>query len=294
MANWKLEGVTKDFEDIRAINDITIEIEEKKIYGLIGRNGAGKTTLLKLLANQLDPTTGVIKNAKKILSKNDKLTQDICLARETININGIKTFSVKKILKIASYIYPNWDQEYCQELIGQFELDIRKKYNKLSKGMQTIVGIIIGLASRASLTLFDEPYIGLDPVSRELFYELLIEDYQANPRTVIISTHLINELENLFEKILIIHKGSLIIAEDMEVIKQKAVYISGDREKIAAVIKGKNIIHQQLIGRLANITVLDSFTEKEIMNIRKRNLEYGAVSLQKLLVNLSKGGQING
>lgn len=293
MANWRLEGVTKVFEKTRAVNGISLELEENKIYGLIGRNGAGKTTLLKLLANHLYPTRGVIKKGNKDLSNNDELIQDICLAREVINISGLKTFSVKKVLKIASYIYPYWDQEYCQNLIEKFDLDISKRYIKLSRGMHTIVGIIIGLASRAPLTLFDEPYIGLDPVSRELFYELLLEDYQQNPRTIIISTHLINELENLFEKILIIEKGSLIIDEVMEEIKQKAVIISGDREKIEAVIKGKNVIYKQEIGRLANITVLDTFTEEEINNIKKTNFEYGSVSLQKLLVNISKGGQIN-
>ena len=164
---------------------------------MLGRNGAGKTTLLKLLANQIQPTNGnVIRKGNEELKNSDCLTQEVCLARESINIIGIKGLSIKKILDIASRVYPNWDNEFCKELIDKFCLDTDQKYIKLSRGMQTMVGIIIGLASRAPLTLFDEPYVGLDPVSRELFYETLLTDYEKNKRTIIISSHLMSELEN--------------------------------------------------------------------------------------------------
>src|SRR5690554_3628804 len=207
MDKWRLEGVTKVFEKTTAIDNVSLEIENGKIYGLIGRNGAGKTTLLKLLANQLQPTAGIIKKGDTLLRYSDELTTQICLARETINIKGILNFNARKIFDFASRIYPEWDSDYCHRLIKEFDLDIKKKYIKLSKGMHTLIGLIIGLASRAPLTLFDEPYVGVDPVYRELFYELLISDYENNKRTIIISSHLINELENLFERVLIIDKG---------------------------------------------------------------------------------------
>ena len=93
----------------------------------------------------------------------------------------LRSSSVKEILDIASRVYPYWDDEYCEELINRFSLDKRQKHIKLSRGMQTMVGIIIGLASRAPLTLFDEPYVrGLDPVAREIFYESLLVDYEEN------------------------------------------------------------------------------------------------------------------
>lgn len=291
MNNWSLKEVTKVFEDTKAINNISLEIESNKIYGLIGRNGAGKTTLLKLLANQLIPTSGTIMIGDNILRNNDELTQKVCIARETINTKGITGYKLKLIFRLASFVYPNWDEVFYKKLIKEFNLDINKKYIKLSKGMQTMVGIIIGLASRSSLTLFDEPYIGLDPVARELFYEILINDYEENPRTIIISTHLINELENLFEKVIIINEGSLLLNEEIETIKNKARIISGDNDKLQSILKDKNVIYKQLTGRLANYTVFDTFTEKEIKKINEMQLDFNALTLQKLFVNLSKGGE---
>ncbi len=291
MNNVMLNEVYKVFDDTKAIDNLTLEIELNKIYGLIGRNGAGKTTLLKLLANQLYPTSGTVKIDDKILKDNDELTQRICLAREVISVRGIKDFKLKQIFDIASLIYPNWDNEFYKKLIDQFDLDIKKKYIKSSKGMQTMVGIIIGLASRAPVTLFDEPYVGLDPVARELFYEILINDYEKSPRTIIISTHLINELENSFEKVLILHKGKLMLNEDMEDIKNKARVLSGEKNKVDSVTKNKKIIYKQSLGRLVNYTVLDTFTEQEIKDINNLQIDFSSLSLQKLFVNLSKGGE---
>lgn len=294
MSKWVLEGVTKVFDKTIAINNISLEIEENRIYGLLGRNGAGKTTLLKLLANQIQPTEGVIRKGNEELNNSDILTQEVCLARETINMLSIRSSSVKEILDIASRVYPYWDDEYSEELINRFSLDIRQKHIRLSRGMQTMVGIIIGLASRAPLTLFDEPYVGLDPVTRETFYESLLVDYEENKRTIIISSHLMSELENLFERVLIIDKGSLLLNEEMETIREKARVISGDRERVEDLLKDKKVIYRQYIGRLANYTVFDNFTEDELSDFKRLNINYSPINLQKLFVNLSRGGNFNG
>ncbi len=294
MSKWILEGVSKTFDKTIAVNNISLELEENRIYGLIGRNGAGKTTLLKLLANQLEPTRGVIRKGKEALKDNDSLSQEVCLARETINMLGIRNLSVKKIFQIASDVYPYWDNEYCQDLIKLFSLDIGQKHIKLSRGMQTMVGIIIGLASRAPLTLFDEPYVGLDPVARELFYESLLTDYEKNKRTIIISSHLMSELENLFERIIIIDQGSILLNEEMEAVHEKAKVISGDKAYVEKILKDKKVIYRQEIGRLANYTVFDSFTEEELREFKDLNINYSSINLQKLFINLAKGGNFNG
>lgn len=290
MNNWCLKEVTKVFDDTKAIDNISIDIEANKIYGLIGRNGAGKTTLLKLIANQLYPTSGEIIVGDTILRNSDELTQKVCLAREVINTKGIAGLKLKEIFKYASLIYPNWDNDFYKRLIKEFNLNTKKKYIKLSKGMQTMVGIIIGLASRAPVTLFDEPYVGLDPVARELFYDIMINDYDENPRTIIISTHLINELENLFERIIIINEGRLLLNEEIEEIKNKARIISGDNDKVEKVLRNKKIIYKKITGRLSNYTVFDTFSEEEIDTINNMQLDFNALTLQKLFVNLSKGG----
>lgn len=289
MDNWRLEGVTKVYEETTAVDNITLEIEKNKIYGLIGRNGAGKTTLLKLLANQLQPTMGVIKKGDALLRHNDELTGQACLARETINIKGILNFNAQKIFAVASCIYPEWDNDYCRRLIKAFNLDISKKYIKLSKGMHTIIGLIIGLAGRTPLTLFDEPYVGLDPVYRELFYELLVDDFEKIPRTIVISSHLVNELENLFEQVVIIEQGKILLNEALETIKNKARVITGDKNILEQVLKSKRVVYKHLTGRMAEYTVLDTLTEQELKSFKQQGIDYSSIDLQKLFVNMAKG-----
>ena len=108
--------------------------------------------------------------------------------------------------------------------VDDFNLPLKRRIKKLSRGMLSAVGIVIGLASRAPLTIFDEPYLGLDVVSRGLFYDRLMEDYLEHPRTVILSTHLIDEVSNLLEHVLVIDNGKLIIDEDAEDLRGKSVY----------------------------------------------------------------------
>ncbi|WDV44898.1 ABC transporter ATP-binding protein [Clostridiaceae bacterium M8S5] len=294
MNNITICKVCKYFEEVKSIDNISIEIMENKIYGLIGRNGAGKTTLLKLLANQLRTSEGEIKISGEILENNDELMQKICLARDTIkNYFGVINYKIKDILKQASYMYPYWDNEYANELIERFDLDIYKKYNKLSKGMQTSVGIIIGLASRAPITLFDEPYSGLDPVARELFYELLLEDYDENPRTIIISSHLVGEFENIFEHVLILEKGKLKLETSMEELSSKAYIVEGEYQTTFEALKNKNIINRNILGRMVTYTIYDFLSEDEKKHMRELGINVKNIGLQKLFVNLSKGGKEN-
>jgi ABC-2 type transport system ATP-binding protein len=133
----------------------------------------------------------------------------------------MSNFKVKKIFELASDFFQNWDEEFKNELVAKFKLDINKKYITLSKGTAAIEGIIIGLASRSELTIYDEAYLGLDAAARKLFYDILLEDYIENPRTIIFSTHLIDEVSNLFEEIIKLHNGKILLKEETDIIKNK-------------------------------------------------------------------------
>ncbi|MCT4545143.1 MAG: ABC transporter ATP-binding protein [Vallitalea sp.] len=284
----KCNHLSKTFNDLYAINDFSIDLDDNLIYGLIGRNGAGKTTLLKMLAKQIFPTNGdILINNKDLQS--EELKEKICLTRETINIKTIRQLRVKDILYTASLIYPNWSNELKKNLIRDFELNTKKTYEKLSKGMQTMVSIIIGLSSRAEITLFDEPYIGLDPVGREIFYRYLREDYIKYPRTIIISTHLMNELQNMFEKVIFIHKGKLMLYKNMEEVQDTSYILQGNEEDIRDVIENKKVIHTEKIGRLISAYVMDRIEDYEIENIKKKDITISGMDLQTLFINLTLG-----
>ena len=154
--------------------------------------------------------------------------------------------------------------------------------------MLSAVGIVIGLASRAPLTIFDEPYLGLDAVSRELFYNRLLEDYSEHPRTVVLSTHLIDEVSNLLEHVLVIDNGKLIIDKDAEELRGKAFTVTGQVTKVENFLVGKETVHREPFGGLLSATVIhsqdDASNQKQAV---EDGLEISPVSLQQLIIHLT-------
>src|SRR6056297_387220 len=246
----KLKNISYFYDSFRALNDMSFELEENQIMGLIGRNGSGKTTLLKVIAHQLLKDKGEIIIDNENYAANEKNQNKICLARETLGKTFEQTeiMKVKLIFDLAATLYENWDNTYANHLIKRFKLNVNKKYNKISKGMKTTVGIIMGLASRAEITLFDEPYVGLDPVSREIFYAELQKDFTQNPRTLIISSHLINELEGMFERVRIIDEGSVIIDSPVDKLKDKYYLLQGRKDTIESYGTHFKIMNRETIG----------------------------------------------
>ena len=205
-------------------------MEEHKIYGLLGRNGAGKTTLLNLFAGQITSSSGSVSIFGEHVFENSKAMQNICFVR--VKEEAQLSFKVKEIFKMCSMFYKNWDGKYAEELANKFQLNMTVKYHKLSHGMQTVVGIIQGLASRAPITIFDEPTTGLDAAHRELFYSLLLEDYGEYPRTIILSTHLVEEVTHVIEDVIIIKEGRLVVQSLVEDLLQQVQIISGQKDKV--------------------------------------------------------------
>src|SRR5690606_3903620 len=144
------------------------------------------------LSGQILASSGeILINGEKPFD-NQKLTEMICLIKEGNNFK--KDLKVKNVLKIYSYFYPNWDWELANRLVKEYNLSFNAKVKALSKGMESALGIIAGLSSKAPITVFDEPYIGLDAPSRKKFYDLLIDEFQTSKRMIIFSTHLIDEV----------------------------------------------------------------------------------------------------
>ncbi|HPJ87488.1 MAG TPA: ABC transporter ATP-binding protein [Thermotogota bacterium] len=288
-----LKGVGYSYEKFEALRSVSFDIDENQIIGLIGRNGSGKTTLLKVISNQLKVKNGEVKIDNLSFSDSDSLQNQICLARETLG----KTFEqseimkIKDIFKIAGLLYKNWDNAFAERLIKRYKLDTKKKYNKLSKGMKTTVGIIIGLASRAEITLFDEPYVGLDPVAREIFYAELQKDYNENPRTIIISSHLINELEGIFEKVIIIDEGKILINDETEKIQERYYLLQGRKKIIEKHLPDLKVLNIETIGSLASYSVEGYISEEKIRAMKAEEIEISKISLQKLLYYLTNGGE---
>jgi len=279
-------SLTKKFGNLRAVDKINIKIEEDKIYGLIGKNGAGKTTLLHLLTGQYLKNEGEVKVNGEEVFENYNALEKICFAKE--KEHAMKDKKVKVILETAEIFYKNWDNDFMKELIKEFELDINKRYKNLSRGMKTSVSNIIGLASRSPITIFDEPSLGLDAAMRDKFYNILLRDYQENKRTIILSTHLIDEVSNLLEEVIIMDKGKILLKEDVEELTQKAHYISGNEKLLQDFIQGKNVLSKEIFGNTSIIAILNKLTEEDINELKRLNADVSKISLQKLFIYLTK------
>jgi ABC-2 type transport system ATP-binding protein len=165
---------------------------------------------------------------------------------------------------------------------------MNRRIKKLSRGQLSAVGVIIGLASRAEITFFDEPYLGLDAVARQIFYDRLLEDYTEHPRTVILSSHLIDEVSNLIERVLVIDRGRIIMDEDTDAVRDRASNIVGDTAAVDAFVAGREVIHRESLGRVSSVTVVGALTAADRERLASAGLDAAPVSLQQLIVRTTQ------
>lgn len=258
MSNLVCENVVKKYKEKEVLKGINLSIEKGKIYGLIGRSGAGKTTLMSIMTAQNPATRGTITYDGMEVWENREALDHLCFSRE---INSVTSFGpnnqkVKEYFRIASVFYPHWDREYAKELIQRFGIDEKKRIMNLSKGMMSMVTIIIGLASKADITILDEPVAGLDVVAREDFYRLLLEEQQESGRTFIISTHIIEEAADIFEEVIILHDGQILLKENTIDLLDRCAHVSGLAEEVDKVTDGLHICHTENMGRSKGVTVM--------------------------------------
>lgn len=253
------KGITKTYNGKDVLQEVDIELEANKIYGMIGRNGAGKTTLLSILTAQNPATKGTVTFDGQTVWENPEALSHLCFSRElnnTANANGVTSLKVKEYLQIAEAFYPYWDKNMAKELVERFHLDVKKRMNKLSKGMLSMVTIIVAMASKAEFTFLDEPVAGLDVVAREQFYRLLLDEYTETGRTFVISTHIIEEAADFFEEVIIVDQGKILLKENTQDLLERSFYISGREDEVSAVCSGLDVHHEERMGRSRNVTVL--------------------------------------
>ena len=288
MAVLKCEGINKSFKNNEVLNNVDLTLEQGKIYGLIGRNGAGKTTLLSILTAQMPADSGTVSLDGMQVWENKEALSHICFSREinTVTALGPNNTKIKEYFKIAALYNPNWDQEYADRLIDTFKLDVKKKVKQLSKGMLSMVTIIIGLASKADITILDEPVSGLDVVAREKFYKLLIEEQVETGRTFVISTHIIEEASDVFEEVIFLHDKGILLKENTVELLDRCVHISGVKENVEEAVKGLKVVKRENIGKSMAVTVM---LEEETTIKRSTDITIQPVSLQNLFVDLCGG-----
>ena len=201
-------GLTRRYRGQLALDDVTFDVQGASVTGLLGRNGAGKTTLLRIIAGHEFASAGRVAVLGASPVKDEEVLRRMVFIREDQTYPDLK---VRHVLRVASWFYPNWSHELAEALVADFGLPRNRRIKRLSRGMRSAVGIVIGLASRAEVTLFDEPYAGLDAVARQVFYDRLVAEQAEHPRTVLLSTHLIDEAAGLLDRVVVIDRGRVVL-----------------------------------------------------------------------------------
>ena len=270
-------NLTRKFGDTTALNGVNLCLDEPKIYGLLGRNGAGKTTLLRLITNYIQPTDGSITLDEQNVWENEKAQHQIFLVTET---SYFAEMNANSLIQLMSEIYPSFDKQQCLDYAKLFELDLNKKYTALSTGYKSVLRAVLSLSVHTPFLFLDEPTLGMDAFHRELFYKLLIESYSESPSCILLSTHLISEVEGLLENVIILDHGKVLIDESSEQLLAQGYCVSGRISDVDDYCSGKNVIGSSVVGGLKTTAVLG---EREQV---PDTLDVTGLSLQQLFVQL--------
>lgn len=268
-----------------ALDKLSFTIREHTITGLIGRNGAGKTTLLKIIAGFYQPSSGDVKVFSERPFNSLKVSQNMIFVDDALTFPT--TLSLQEILNMARQFYPNWNHSLATRLLDYFALPPRVYHQDLSKGLKSTFNNIIGLAARCPLTILDEPTTGMDAAVRKDFYRVLLKEYLEHPRTIILSSHLLNELEDLLEDVLLIHHGQLKLHMSIEDLRQLAIGISGSSEKVDRFTENREVYHHEYIGTSQAYAVIkkDGLSREAAESL---DLDISPVSPEDICVYLTK------
>ena len=281
----RLVGVSRSFRGVVALDDVTLDLPRDTITGLLGRNGAGKTTIMRLLTGHLLPDRGTVEVEGESPFENADVLARTCFVREGQRYPDAVT--VRQVLRAAGWVMPAWDADYAHRLAEEFGLLPGRRVIKLSRGMLSAVGIVVGLASRAPVTFFDEPYLGLDPVARQMFYDRLVADYAEHPRTVVLSTHLVDEVSDLLEHVAVIDRGRVVLDDAADTLRGRGGVLTGLGAAVDRVVGDRPVLHRDSLGSTVRASVQWPLTAADRDEARRGGLHVEPLSLQQLLVHLT-------
>lgn len=277
--------VVKSFRTHDVLKEMSFEIKEGVLTGIIGRNGVGKTTLMKIIVGFTEETSGKVEvfaekpfNSLKV-SANSILVDDGMYFPLAMTLNDI--------LKECDRFYPNWDRELAKRLVYYFGYHLDARHPHLSKGKRSTFNAIIGIASRCALTIFDEPTTGMDSAVRKDFYRALLKDYLAHPRTILLSSHHIEEIEDLLEDVLLVHKGVAHFHGPITKLQEMFIKLVGKTEKLAFHTAGKTVTSASSTGPYPEWILENTFSEDDMARMKADGIVISAVNANDAYIALT-------
>ena len=213
----QIENVTKRFDDLVALDQVSTQIPEGSIFGLVGTNGAGKSTLLRVAAGVLKPEEGCVKIDGEPVWENPEMKAKICFLPDTACF--FANASIETVANYYSTVYPGFDRTRFEELVRQFGLDPKRKLAKFSKGMKKQVSVMLGICANTEYLFCDETFDGLDPVVRQAVKGLFAAEILSRKFTPVIASHSLREIEDICDHVGLLHRGGVLFARDLDEMK---------------------------------------------------------------------------
>lgn len=280
------DNIRKRYGETSALAGVSFTAGENPIIGVIGRNGAGKTTLLRIIAGFSRQDAGEVRVFGKNPFNNLSVAGSLIFCDDHMLYPD--AFSAEDIFSAAARFYRNFDAELARRLLDYFGIDVKRLFRRLSKGEKSIVNAVLAIAARCPLTIFDEPTTGMDAAVRRDFYRALLKDYLAFPRTVLLSSHLLDEIENLLEGIVLLHRGEKLLELPMTEFNNYAVSLRGAHPAMRKALEGREVIaFEEGPGDTACAVVRNTYSAGGTAELA--GVSVSAVTAEELCVLLTAG-----
>lgn len=288
MEQLRVDHLSKKYGRRVVLDDISFQLAPGKIYGLLGRNGAGKSTLLNLITGRILPTSGSVYLGDQESGNDDQVIGQFYLMSEA-NLYPKRT-TIRRMFDLADGSYGQFDYQNAERQLKAFGIAAYDHLSDLSTGLQTAAKLVVALNVSASYVFLDEPVLGLDANHRELFYKELIKSYQNKQRTFVLSTHLIDEIQQLVEHVLVLDDHRIIEEGDVDEMLGRAYAISGPAKDVDQYVDGLRVLDSEQLGNTKTAYVYDYLDDQRVIPDR---VKVGHYDLQHLFIYLTNGGGTN-
>lgn len=278
------ENLTKINKKKPSVRNFSYNFLDNKIYGIVGKSDSGKSTLLDLIAAREKPTEGTVFLDGEELLNNARMSKRICYISKETSFPG--HLSIRSIFRLMKSYYSKWDNGYAYELLEYFQMKPTKHYAKLEKHEKELLLGILGLASRANITIFDNPLDDVDVKDRYDFFNFMYMHHIRYPRTLILATDFIDEIESIVQKVLFLDKGRLFESFTTEEIKNSFRYLSGKTEVLKSLIAGVKVIGFEERDNYLTVCVGKRLTKDETRKYQKYLIKISEVPIQKVFIYL--------
>jgi ABC-2 type transport system ATP-binding protein len=240
-------GLRKTFGSTIALDGVDLRVEEGRILGLIGPNGAGKTTALKAILGLTSYQGSLRVLGRDPWTERDRLMRDVCFIADVAVLP--RWMRVSQALEYVAGVHPRFDRAKAESFLGKTSISAGQKVRELSKGMVTQLHLALVMAIDARLLVLDEPTLGLDILYRKQFYDSLLNDYFDRSRTIVVTTHQVDELQHVLTDLMFMNRGRIVLSCSMEEFEARYLEVTVRPEQIAAVRALKPIHERQVMGR---------------------------------------------